>query len=105
METTGPSFTKLFRGTKFVNAMERHSAANFERQIHVVNRFVNLAPELMNGRKTCKFTSFSTVSQSYQSGNFADYERLYVMKPCLRLERLPPRAVNLLSTGASDCRS
>ena len=49
METPGPSFTKLFRGTKFVNAIKRHSAANFERQIHVVNGFVKLAPELMDG--------------------------------------------------------
>ena len=37
----GPSFTKLFRRTKFVNAIKRHSAANFVRQIHVENDFVN----------------------------------------------------------------
>ena len=42
METPGPSFTKLFRGTKFVSAVKRRSAANFERQIHVVNGFVNV---------------------------------------------------------------
>ena len=70
METPGPSFTKLFRRTKFVNAIKRHSAANLERQIHVVNGFVKLAPELMDGWMTCKFTSFSTVSQSYQKGNW-----------------------------------
>ena len=58
METPGPGFTKLFRGTKFVNAIKRHSAANFERQIHVVNGFVKLAPELMDGWLTCKFSSF-----------------------------------------------
>ena len=68
METPGPSFTKLFCGTKFVIAMNKCSAANFERQIHVINCFVKLAPELMNGWMTCKFTSFSTISQSYQSG-------------------------------------
>ena len=70
METPGPSFKKLFRATKLVNAIKRHSAANFERQIHVVNGFVKLAPELMDGWMTCKFTSFSTVSQSYQKGNW-----------------------------------
>ena len=70
METPGPSFTKLFRGTKFVNAIKRHSAANFERQIHVVNGFVKLAPELMDGWLTYKFSYFSTVSQSYQKGNW-----------------------------------
>ena len=69
METPGPSFTKLFRGTKFVSATKRHSAANFERQIHVINGFVKLAPELIDGWMTCKLTSFSTVSQSYQKGN------------------------------------
>ena len=69
METLGPSFTKLFRGTKFVNAIKRHSAANFERQIHVVNGFVKLAPERIDGWMTYKFTSFSTVSQSYQKEN------------------------------------
>ena len=58
METTGPSFTKLFRGTKFVNAMKRHSAANFERQVHVVNRFVNLAPEHMDGWMTSSLRPF-----------------------------------------------
>ena len=70
METPGPSDTKLFRRIKFVNALKRHSAENFERQIHVVNGFVKLAPELMDGWMTCKFTSFSTVSQSYQKGNW-----------------------------------
>ena len=69
METLGPSFTKLFRGTKFVNAIKRHSAANFERQIYVVNGFVKLAPERIVGWMTWKFTSFSTVSQSHQKGN------------------------------------
>ena len=69
METSGSRFTKLFRGTKFVYAIERHSAVNFERQIHVVNGFVKLAPERIDGWITCKFTSFSTVSQSYQNGN------------------------------------
>ena len=59
METPGPSFTKLFRGTKFVNAIKRHGAANFERQIHVVNGFVKLAPERIDGWMTCKITSFS----------------------------------------------
>ena len=67
METPGPSFTKLFRGTKSVNAIKRHSAANFERQIYVVNGFVKLAPELTAG---WKLTSFATVSQSYQKGNW-----------------------------------
>ena len=67
METPGPSFTKLFRGTKLVNSIKRHSAANFERQNHVVNGFVKLASALMDG---CKFSSFSTVSQSYQMGNW-----------------------------------
>ena len=70
METPGPSFTKLFLGTRFPNAMKRHSAANFERQIHVVNGFVKLAQEIMDGWMPCKLTSFSTVSQSYQSGNW-----------------------------------
>ena len=74
METPGPSFTKLFRGTKFVNAIKRHSAANFERQIHV-NGFVKLAQKLMSGWMTCKFTSFSTVSQSYQKGNWVIIKR------------------------------
>ena len=69
METPGPSFTKLFRETKFVNAIKRHIAANFERQIHVVNGFVKLAPECVDGWMTCKLMSFSTVSQSYQKGN------------------------------------
>ena len=70
METPGPSFTKLFYGTKFVNEIKkRHSAANFERQIHVINGFVKLVPEIMDGWTTCKFTSFSTVSQSFQKGN------------------------------------
>ena len=32
MQTPGPRFTKLFRGTKFVNAIKRNNAANFERQ-------------------------------------------------------------------------
>ena len=70
METPGPSFAKLFRGTKFVKAIKRRSAASFERQIHVVNGFVKVAPELMDGRMTCKFTSFLTVSQSYQKGSW-----------------------------------
>ena len=70
METPEPSFTTLFRRTKFVNAIKRHSAANFEQQIHVVNGFVKLAPELMDGWMTRKFTSFSTVSQSYQMENW-----------------------------------
>ena len=69
METPEPSFTKLFCGTELVNAIKRHSAANFERQIHVVNGFVKLSPALMDGWLTCKFSSFSTVSQSYQKGN------------------------------------
>ena len=70
VETPEPSFTKQFHETKFVNAMKSHSAANFEGQIHVVNGFVKLVPELMDGWMTCKFTSFSTVSQSYQKGNW-----------------------------------
>ena len=94
METPGPSFTILFHETKFVNAIKRHSAANFERQIHVVNGFVKLVPERIDGWMTCTFTSFSTVSQSYQKGNYekgkGDYERLCVMKLRLRLGRLPP---------------
>ena len=70
MKTPGLSFIKLFRGTRFVNAMKRQSAANFEQQIHVVNGFVKLSPELMDGWITCKFTSFSAVSESYQSENW-----------------------------------
>ena len=69
METQGPSFTKLFRGKKFVNAIKRHSAANIQRQIHVVNGFVKLAPERLDGWLTYKFSSFSTVAQSFQKGN------------------------------------
>ena len=34
----------IFRRTRFVNAMKRHSAANFVQQIHVVNSFVKVAP-------------------------------------------------------------
>lgn len=41
--TPGPRFTKLFCRTKFVNATKRHSAANFVKQMHVVNGFVKLA--------------------------------------------------------------
>ena len=41
----GPSFTKLFRHTKFVNAMKKHSAANFVKQIYVVNSFMKLASD------------------------------------------------------------
>ena len=40
---TRPSFTKLFQHTKFVNAMKRHSTANFVLQLHVVSVFVKLA--------------------------------------------------------------
>ena len=41
----GPVSQKLFRRTKFVNAMKSHSVANFV-QIHVANGFVKLAPDL-----------------------------------------------------------
>ena len=58
METLGPSFTKLFCGTKFVNAIKRHSAADFERQIHVVNGFVKLAPERIDGWMTSSLRPF-----------------------------------------------
>ena len=34
-------------GTKFVNAMKRHNASNFVRQMHVVNVFVKLVPGLL----------------------------------------------------------
>ena len=44
IQKSGPSFTKLFRRTKSVNAMKRHSVANFVRQIRVVNCFVKLVP-------------------------------------------------------------
>ena len=71
METPGPRFTKLFRGTKFVNAIKRHSAANFERQSHVVNSFVKLAPELMV-QVYVLFNSISVISE----GKLGDYERL-----------------------------
>ena len=86
MDIPGPSFTKLFHGTKFVNAIKRRSAANFERQIHIVNGFVKLAPKRIDGWITCKFTSFSTVSE----GKSGDYERLCVLKLRLRSGRLPP---------------
>ena len=66
----GPVSQNYFVEMKFVNAIKRHSAANFERQIHVVNGFVKLAPELMDGWLTCKFSSFSTVFQSYQKGKW-----------------------------------
>ena len=86
MRTSGPSFTKISCGTKFLNAIKRHSAANFERQIHVVNGFVKLAPELMDGWMTC---SISVISE----GKLGDYERRCVVKLRLRwkgyrLERL-----------------
>ena len=93
METPGPSFTKQFRGTKFVNAIKRHSAANFERR----KRFCE------TGSRTygCEvyflvfvlFNSISVISE----GRLGDYERLCVLKLRLRLERLPPRALSLLS--------
>ena len=38
----GPSFTKLFRRTKFVNAIKRYSAANLVRQSHVAHRRRNI---------------------------------------------------------------
>ena len=50
LERAGPNFTQLFSRTKFVEAMKRHSATNFVRQIHVVNGFdfVKLAPGLLS---------------------------------------------------------
>ena len=38
-------------------------------ELRTINGFVKLAPERIDGWMTCKFTSFSTVSQSYQKGN------------------------------------
>ena len=46
-----------FCHTKFVNAMKRHSAANFVQQIHVVNSFVKLAP----GNCNCLQCTFSVL--------------------------------------------
>ena len=62
-------FHKNISWNKARKCNKRHSAANFEQQNHVVNGFVKLAPERIDGWMTRKFTSFSTVSQSYQKGN------------------------------------
>ena len=90
METPGPSFTKLFRGTNFVNAIKRHSAANFKRQVHVVNGFVKLVPDLMDGWLTCTFSSLFNSISVISEGKLGDYERLCVLKLRLWLGRLPP---------------
>ena len=43
----GPSFTKLFGRTKFINAMKRQHC-KLVRQIHVIHGFVKLAPSVIN---------------------------------------------------------
>ena len=82
--------------------MKWHSAANFERQIHVVNGFVKLAQELMDDLQVyVLFNSISVISER----KLGDYERQYVMKPHLRLKRLQLERLTYWATGASDCRS